>query len=440
MAEVTNSAEKTRYLSELAEVSERSAPDAVRAVRAEGLRLFGELEYPHRRMEAWRFTNVNPIVRTPFATVTNPAQHGLERPDLARFTYPDQDWIELVFVDGFLAPELSRGLEGEPGVRVLNLASWTGDDPAWVDHFGRRLNGSSSAFTALNAAFSLDGAMVHVARDAAPPRPIHLVYVTTTQGKASAVHPRNLVVLEENARATLVETYVATDPSEVRWTNAVTEAVLGEGADLYRVKVLDDGPGSFHLATTAVSQGRSSRFRSFVFAFGGRIDRDELCVDLDGEGAECALNGLHLTDDGQLMDNAATIAHKAPRCKSWIGYKGVLDGKSNSVFMGRIDVHRGAQQTDSRQLNQTLLLSDKATVNTRPQLEIYADDVKCTHGATVGPPPEEEIFYFRTRGMSEAMGRGLLTYGFADEVVSELEIAPIRERLDRHVFEKYRPE
>lgn len=439
MADVAIAPEKARYLSDLAEVGRRPAPEVVRAVRAEGLHQFGEFEFPHRRMEAWRFTNVNPIVRARFATLIEPAPHGLHRGDLAPYTYPDQRWTELVFVDGYCALELSTGLDAEPGVTVANLAAWDGDTPVWAAHLGRRVNGAASVFTALNAGFLLDGALIHVARGARPTRPIHLVHVSTGRSRDAAVHPRNLVVVEENASLTLVETYAALPPDAARFTNAVSEVVLGDSAELCRLKLLHEGPEAFHLATTTVSQGRASRFRSFAFTLGGAIGRDELAVRLEGEGSDCSLNGLHLTDDGQLVDNAASIEHVAARCRSWIGYKGVLDGKSQAVFTGRIHVHRHAQQTDSQQLNQNLLLSDKATVNTKPQLEIYADDVKCTHGATVGQPPDEQIFYFRTRGMSEAMARCMLTYGFADEVVSELEVEPVRARLDAFVFDKYRP-
>jgi len=284
----------------------------------------------------------------------------------------------------------------------------------------------------------MDGSVVRIPRGSVTCPPIHVLFVTTGRDGSTAVHPRNLIVAEELTRSTLIESYVNVGGGE-RFNNVVTEIDLGAGAGMTRFKLLNEGPNGYHLATTKVRQDRDSRFTSFSFFLGGKIARNELSVTLDEEGAECSLNGLYLAEQKQLVDSANAIEHKAPHCSSRIAFKGVLDGKSRAVFSGKVHVHRGAQKTDSNQLNQNLLLSDEATVDTKPLLEIFADDVKCTHGATVGRPPREQIFYLQSRGLSEAMARAVLTYGFADEVVREVDIEPLRKRLDKVVFDRYSP-
>jgi Fe-S cluster assembly protein SufD len=254
-----------------------------------------------------------------------------------------------------------------------------------------------------------------------------------------AGHPRNLIVVDRHSRAAFVESYVGLAGAGGYFNNVVTEVHVGEGAAVRHLKVLHEAGDAYHLASIRVRQERDSTFRSFSFSQRAKIARNELAVLLDGEGCDCSLNGLYTADGDQLIDNMTFIDHAKPHCTSWIGYKGVLQDRSNAVFSGRILVRRGAQKTDSKQLNQNMVLSDKATVDTKPLLEIFADDVKCTHGATVGPPPRELVFYFQTRGMSEAMALGMLTYGFADEVVSQIDEGPVRERLERFVFDKYSP-
>jgi len=248
-----------------------------------------------------------------------------------------------------------------------------------------------------------------------------------------------LSILGTSAEADIVESYVGLNDAAGYLNNAVTEIVLGDNATLRRYKVVREGDAGYHLATTKVIQGRDTNFHSFTMSLTGQIVRDELDVVLGGEGANVLLSGIYLNDGDRLIDNALRVTHASPKCYSRMAYKGVLDGTSRSVFTGKVLVPQGSQQTDSNQLNNNLLLSDKATLDTKPQLEIFADDVKCTHGATIGGFPSELIFYFRSRGMTEAMAHAILTFGFASEIVDDINIDPLRERLSKYVFAKYSP-
>lgn len=412
-----------------------TGPEWARAIRLKNAARFAELEFPHRKMEEWRFTNVAPILRAPFRALLSPAGSASAEA-VAPFRY-EGEWSELVFIDGFFARDLSRLQEGLLLGGLSDAMTRCGHlvEP----HLGRYSNGASNAFNALNAAFLSDGAFIYIAKDTAVDTPIHLLFVSTRREGNTASNPRNLIVLESGAKADIVESHVALENGGSYLTNAVSEIVLGENAKLHLYKLINESDGAYHLATAKVRLDRGAAFRSHAISQSGKIIRNEINVLLDGEGAHCSLHGLYMTSGDQLVDNPTSIEHAKPHCTSWIGYKGVLDDRSHAVFSGKVYVHRVAQKTDSNQLNQNMVLSDKATIDTKPLLEIFADDVKCTHGATVGRPPEELVFYFRTRGMSEAMALGMLTYGFADEVVNQIEIEPVRKRLEKFVFDKYSP-
>lgn len=412
-----------------------AGPDWAKALRAKNAARFAELEFPHRKMEEWRFTNVAPIYRTPFRPLTGPGA-DVDAAAVAPFRY-EGNWTELVFVDGFFAKGLSWMREG---LVAASLADSLLTHGALIEkHLGSYLNGTTNAFAALNAAVLSDGAFIHIAKDAALDAPVHILYINTVRDADTSTNPRNLIVLEAGARADIAESHVALNGAPRYLTNAVTEVLVGENARLHLYKLIHEADESYHLATTKVRVDSGGDFRSHAISQSGKIIRNEIGVVLDGDGANTSLHGLYMTSGDQLVDNPTAIEHAKPHCTSWIGYKGVLDAKSHAVFSGKVYVHRAAQKTDSNQLNQNLVLSDKATIDTKPLLEIFADDVKCTHGATVGRPPDELVFYFRTRGMSEAMALGMLTYGFADEVVNQIEIDAVRTRLEQFVFKKYSP-
>lgn len=432
---------KNHYIGDIARLDTTRAPGYVRAVRAAGAAAFQTTDYPHTRMEEWRHTNIAAIVNTPYKSLVAPTEHGLTRAEIAPFFLGSGKWTELVFVDGYFAKDLSILGKLPRGAVAGSLWDALLHDSKVADAHLNRYLGPRNAFTHLNCALLQDGAFVYIPRNAAVKNPIHLIFLSTAQrGAQTAAHPRSLFVADEGSQVTILENHVSLAGNMPYFNNLVVEIVVEPNASVERYKTVQEGPQGNLLATTEVHQARDSRFRSFVFALEGAIVRNQLCVALDGDGAECDLHGLMLDDGERLVDNAVNITHMQPHCRSRIAYKGILEDRSKGVFLGKVHVLPRAQQTDSNQLSNYLLLSERATIDTKPQLEIYADDVKCTHGATVGAPPEQVIFYFRARGMDEAAARGMLTYGFADEVVSEIGIDALRQRLEQYVFRKYSPQ
>lgn len=439
MADVVTSSPKEHFVADWQSRESEDVPAWLEEVRAQGFAAFQELELPHARMEDWRFTNVTPILNAGYATRTAGPSHELTATDIGAYVYGEPDWSELVFIDGYLAPGLSRVAKEHASLLVQGLQSAASSNgTALQEHLDRHV-AKRDAFTALNSAFLQDGAFVSVPDDSIVGGAIHLVFVTTDRARGSAAHPRNLIVIGRSSDVNIVESHVAFDGAGGYLNNVVAELVVQENARLHHHKIISESKDGHHLAVTKVRQEANSHFTSFVFTLHGAIARNELQVQLAGPNAECSLHGLYLNDGDRLIDNFIDIDHAVPHCRSRIAYKGVLDDASKAVFTGKVDVRRGAQKTDSNQLNQNFLLADGATIDTKPQLEIYADDVKCTHGATIGSPPEQVVFYFRSRGMDEAMARGILTYGFASEVVYDLELEPLKTRLNTEIFDRYSP-
>jgi Fe-S cluster assembly protein SufD len=288
------------------------------------------------------------------------------------------------------------------------------------------------SFVALNTAFIEDGAFVSIPSGKIVEEPIHLFFVSTAAGEATVSHPRNLILVGNDSQVTIVESYVGLNHG-VTWTNAVTEIVVGESAVVEHYKLQWEREEAFHTATLQVHESRSSNFTSHSVALGGSLVRNEVNVALDGEGGECTLNGLYLATGRQHVDNHTRIDHVKPHCTSRELYKGVLEGKARGVFNGKIYVHKAAQKTDARQTNKNLLLSADASVDTKPQLEIYNNDVKCTHGSTIGQLDEDALFYLRARGIGLETARSLLTYGFISDIVGRIKLASIRDQLESFV-------
>jgi Fe-S cluster assembly protein SufD len=438
MTETTQDISRARYLKEVQSREANGSPEWLRQIRAEGAQKFTATPWPHTRMEEWRHTNIASINNTVFAPAPAPATLPA-REALGDASFAHEGWVELVFVDGVYAPSLSSAARPAGVVAGGLYAAACGEHaPAVQAHLNRYLQ-DRNAYTALNSAFLQDGAFVHVAKNAAVDTPIHLLFVTTRRGASTAAMIRNLVVLEEGAQASVVTTYVSLAGDTPYLNNVVEEVAIGDNASLDYYRIVREGTAGNHLATVEFHHGRDARCRSYGFTLDGRIVRNELAVDLAGEGAECNLAGLYLNDGERLLDNALNITHRVANCRSRILYKGVLSGESKAVFAGRVHVHRDAQKTDSDQLSNNLLLSDSATIDAKPQLEIYADDVKCTHGATIGSFPDKVLFYFRARGINEEMARAMLTYGFAGEVAGEVELDALRDWLNGYIYDRYSP-
>jgi Fe-S cluster assembly protein SufD len=421
----------------------REAPQWARSLRLSGITRFEELGFPTTKNEDWHFTSVEPIVTREFAPLTaggrDVAGKKPTAAELAPFAFGASDWHTLVFVNGRYHAELSDVARLPDGVEVLPLARAYDELPLLVEqHVGRITSMDAHTFTALNTAFINDGAVVHVRQDVEVARPIHLLFVSGAGAVNGVAQPRNLIVLDRFAKATVIESYVTTARGAgAYFTNAVTEATIADGATLTHLKLQRESAQAFHVGTLDVRQARDSHLVSFSFAVGGALSRTNVYTELRGEGCGATLNGLYLGDDDQHIDHQTRIEHVAPNCYSRELYKGILAGSAHGVFNGKVYVHPEAQKTDGKQTNQTLLLSEKAQIDTKPQLEIFADDVKCTHGATVGRLDETSLFYMKSRGIDSRSARELLTYAFAADVLETIECAEVREGLEEAVLKRY---
>ncbi len=402
--------------------------------RRGGIARFREVGFPTTRQEAWRFTDVSTIAQTPFALAQGPGRGAVLPETVREFVIPDMEPLVAVFVNGRFAPRLSSLRRLPADVHVGSLDAASRQTPATAEHhLGRYASISGSPFTALNAGFTRDGAFVRVPHNVVLDAPIQLLFVSDASGEGSFVtHPRNLIVVEPGARVSLVESYVGIGDGSY-WTNAVTETVVGENARLDAYRLQREGPNGCHTAAAQAYQDRNSVYSCITFAFGGALTRHDLGIVLDGEGAEATLDGLSVLGDRQHVDVHTTLDHAKPHCTSWEFFNGVFDDRARGVFNGRIIVRPGAQKTDSKQTNNNLLLSRRARADSQPQLEIYADDVKCTHGATLGPIDEQQVFYLQSRGLDAAAARSLLTYGFAAEILSNVALDALRNAVDRVV-------
>jgi len=418
------------------ELSESNAdePAWLLSARKDGAERFAELGIPTLHDEDWRFTNVAPIARLAFKPVLAPAPHGVTGEALRQLGAFAGG--KLVFVNGRFAPELSSIAKLPEGVKVMSLAAALAGEPALVEkHLFRFARTDLNAFTALNAAFFEDGAFVYVPAGKAVAEPIHLLFVSTARDNGNTAHPRNLIVAERGSRVTVVESYVSLGDAAY-FTNSVTELVAGENAVVEHLKFQDENQQAFHIATVAAHLGRASNVVTHSIALGAKLSRTNIYATLAGEGLECILNGLYLTRGEQLADHYMVVEHAQPHCASHEYFNGILADKSKGVFHGRILVRPGAQKTDAKQTNKNLLLSDDATAATKPQLEIYADDVKCTHGATIGQLNDESIFYLRTRGIPLEKARRMLIHAFAGEIIDRVRSEPVREELDKLVWDR----
>lgn len=388
------------------------------------------IRFPTAKDEDWRFTPVAPITGTDWKPSAATATR-LTPADLAPFLVELPGSTTLVFVDGHYAPELSHRPGLPEGVTVDILSNARQSDPSLAG------NSRVTPFAELNAARVTDGIVVRVAAGAEVADPIQFLYVATREADGCAIHVRNVIAVGRGARIQLVESYAGVGGA-VSFTNAVTDVTVAEAAWVEHSRIQREQESAYHIGLTEVRQGRDSHYRSFTLAMGGAIARHDLQARLEAENVETLLYGLYLGRGSQLVDNHTAIYHDHPNCRSWEVYKGILDDHSRGVFNGKVFVKPEAQKTDAKQTNRNLLLSDGARIDTKPQLEIFADDVKCTHGATVGRLDEMAFFYLQSRGIPRHQAQRLLTYAFAAEVVAEVASAPVREALDRLVVERLR--
>ncbi|KIO50500.1 Fe-S cluster assembly protein SufD [Nitrosospira sp. NpAV] len=402
-------------------------------LRADAVERASTLKVPTTRDEEWRFTDISPLSNLSFQPVR--AESSLSIADAEKF-YLEEAAIRLVFVDGVYAPQLSGQPHGtkDVGLVVTNLSEAVAAHAAAIEpHLGRYAGFQDNVFAALNTAFLHDGALILVPRSVVVEKPVHLLFIATQKEVAS--HPRCLLIAESGSAVTIVEDYVSLQ-EDAYVTNAVTEIALADNAQVDHIRVQRDSNEAFHIANCAVSLAHASRYRSVSVALGARISRYNLNTLLAAEGAECAIDGLALITGRQLADTHTCIDHAKPHGTSTQSHKCIVDGAAHAVFNGKIVVRPDAQRTDSSQSSRNLLLNAKARVDTKPQLEIFADDVKCAHGATVGQLDNEEVFYLKSRGLSEITARNLLTYAFGAEIIDRISIASLKHRLEQTVLEQ----
>ena len=404
-------------------------------LRKAAISRFLELGFPTTREEEWKYTNLTPLAKIPF-TPAGYALGGLTSESLARATFSELAGNQLVFVNGHYSPELSSRRPLPEGVRVGSLAASLSADRGWVEpHLARYASAQDHAFVALNTAFMQDGAFIYIPKGTIVGEPIHLLFVSAARGEATVSYPRNLIVVDQGSQATILESYIGLE-DDVYLTNAVSEVVLVENAVLDHYKLQQESEEAFHIAILQVHQGRSSTFTSHSLALGSALSRNEVNTVLDGEGGECTLNGLYMVTGRQHVDNHTRIDHVKPYCTSRELYKGVLDGKGRGVFNGKIYVHKAAHKTDAKQTNKNLLLSQDALIDTKPQLEIHNNDVKCGHGSTICRLDDDAIFYLRSRGIDLETARSVLTYAFGGEIVNLIKVPTVRKRLDEFILSR----
>lgn len=407
----------------------KPAPKWLEDARRAAIVTFDKVGFPGPKNEDWKYTGVTPIVSEPFYAALDETSTAY---DASRVTalvgslaIPSGE-PTMVFINGAYSASFSHvdgtGVAGGMSVRSL-AADLRAPDSVAALHLGRKLDANAHGFLALNAAFADDGAVVRIGEGRVTDKPLHLVYVGVAGGKPALAHLRNLIVAEPGSAATVVEHYVgghSEGETGVYLTNAATEISLARSSTLRHVKIQDEAETAYHVAKLSAEVSEQASLASHVVTIGAALSRSEIDVRLVGKNAECRLDGLYALSGERHADHHTVVDHVVAETKSFENYKGVLDGSSRGVFTGRVMVRRDSQKVEARQQNKNLLLSEGAVVETRPQLEIYADDVQCSHGAAIGRLDENALFYLRQRGLDVGEARGLLTWAFASEILDRL--------------------
>jgi len=429
-----NQAAVERYAKEF-DCLQLNSSDWLRAQRQsaiEALRLSG---FPNTRQEDWKYTDIRPITKRNFVAFDNNKRiidpHLV---DCAR--YKDMESYELVFINGKFSTSLSNVDDLAAEIIIKPLADALSLNREIVEQYiNRNAEVGKNGFVALNTAFSTDGAFVYVPDNNELERPVNLIFISDKQQTAFVSHIRNLIVLGKHSNASVVETYIGVDDAEY-FTNTVTEVVTCTGAKLDHYKLQQESLRSYHIGSLNIHQKENSRFESHSISLGGSLVRNDIDCNMAESGSEITMNGLYIVNGRQHVDNHTCVNHSKPHTSSEEYYRGVLDGYARGVFNGKVIIHKQAQKTNAHQSNNNLLMSDTAEVDTKPELEIYADDVKCSHGVTIGQLNENMLFYLRSRAIEEKTARGLLTFAFADDVIKKIKLTPIRNRLESIVVSK----
>jgi Fe-S cluster assembly protein SufD len=415
----------------------RASPPWLNELREAGMASFEQLGFPTTKNEAWKYTSVEPISSKRFVHANGEAQ-TLDANDILSRSFVDPEECRLVFINGIYAPRFSRTQNLPAGMRVQSLAETVRQNDGFLaTRLGRYARHRAEAFAALNTAFMEDGAVIVVPERCHVSEPIYLVFVSAAGVSQVMSHPRILILVGSASEVKIVESYLGVNSGSY-FCNVVTELIGGADTVIEHYRLQQESDGGLHVGTLEAALERGCQLTAHAVTLSGLLVRNNVHIVLDGDGAGCVLNGLYLGDKQQHIDNFTEIEHAKPRASSLELYKGVLSGSSHGVFNGKIVVHKDAQKSDARQTNKNLLLSGNAMVNTKPQLEIYADDVKCSHGSTIGQLDPDALFYLRSRGLGLDEARGLLSFAFASDVVGRIKINSLRQHLDAHLVARLR--
>ena len=404
-------------------------------LRKNAINKFSELNFPTQKDEEWKYTNISPLLKHNFSTAllkTDVSSNLIEN-----FLFDKMEHSLLVFVNGTFEKGLSKLNDFPKGVEVGSLAeAIKNNNPIVKKHLANYAKEENYFFTALSTAFTKDGAFIYVPDDKVVEDPIHIIFCTKSGNEKILTQPRNLFVAGKNSQVTIIEHYVS-DEDDIYFTNSVTEVVADENAFVDHIKLQEESKKAFHIGRMEVDQERSSHFSSHLISSGAELSRNDFNARFNDEGSECMLNGLFMIEDDQLFDSHTMIDHAKPYCNSHEHYKGILKDKAKGVFNGKVMVRQDAQKTNAFQENNTILLSDDAVMNTKPQLEIFADDVKCSHGATIGKLNDEAKFYLKSRGIGEESATAILIHAFASDVITSIKIPALRDYLEEIITKKF---
>ena len=440
--------QKNPYTLAFHELTQRTGalePQWLREMRQLSFAQFERAGFPTVQQEEWKYTNVGPIAKTKFRPVIAANGTALSKGDvLAPFTYEETRNSVFVFVNGIFRSELSsvKSLESITAIELAEALQDPDHELVIRESLKRGAGDNQNSFALLNTALFAGGLFIRIPRGVEIETPIQLQFISEAIAgeTAAAAFPRIVIVGEVNSAATIIESYAASDDGGAYFTNAIVDLVLEDGARFRHYKVQREGARASHIATTRVDLGPKAVYDTTTINLGAALSRHDINVTMDHEGASCSVDGLYMVDGNQHTDTHSVIDHRQPHCSSHQLYKGILDGKSRAVFNGKVFVRHGAQKTDAQQTNKNLLLSNEAQVDTKPQLEIDADDVKCTHGAAIGQLDEDEMFYLESRGINPALAKNMLTYGFAEEVIEKIKIESIKRELDEAVLNRLHSE
>ena len=429
---------KDWYLSNFGEFEKRlngGKESFVHTKRKEALSNFSRLEFPTIKDEEWKYTSIVPLLKYNF--VPSYEKKEVSKDFIKSLLFDELEHSLIVFINGRYSAEHSNLLNLPKGVIVGSIAEeMKKNNEVLQKHFGKYANYQNHIFTALSTAYTDDGAFIYIPSEKIVEEPIHIVFIAASEDEKILVQPRNLFVAEKSSQVTIIEHYVSADEG-VHFTNAVTEIVAEENAVVDHIKLQEESKKAFHIARMEVDQERNSNFASHLISTGADLSRNEFNARFNDEGGECKLNGLFMIDGTQLFDAHTLMDHAKPHCNSHEHYKGILDEKSRGVFNGKVIVRQDAQKTNAFQENNNILLSDEALVNTKPQLEIFADDVKCSHGATIGQMDEDAKFYLESRGIGEETSKSILLHAFASDVITSIKIESIRNYIEEIITKKF---